>query len=220
MSSLPTDSPIPQPPSAEAIVSTPSPLPTATATATATPSPMPTFAPTQTINPTPRPTSTPSPTPTETASPEPTPSDELSNYTEDEPLPQGYIIGELLYKDIDITLIFEYPYVDILGEPLYEKLYGTRIFYEGFSLIPTRHPVTWESNIAGQINTTDLDYFTLNGISLDLKFNELIAILGEPLIYDYLNVWYRILNDENIYVLRFWHEGPDDKIISLTIGKL
>lgn len=122
------------------------------------------------------------------------------------------IIGTLYYKNYDISLIFENPAVDILGEPLEER--GHFLFYDGLEISSFFEIVSF-------IQGTNLSLFELNGVSLDKTRAELIAAFGDPIEYyvysayvyrasdNYHMIRYHISLNSTIYKLDFWFDYWD-----------
>jgi hypothetical protein len=158
------------------------------------------------------PEATPEPLPVETEIPE-----SMEN-TEpiDEATDEGVIIGDVLYKGIEISRLFVEPFVDVLGEPLGGRD-ASFFFYEGLEIVGEGgYP-----NIAIQLLAFEPNFnlFELNGVSLDMTRSEVIAAFGTPLEYWDVVLTYHILNPVADYMLTFRFEdfeSSDNTILTST----
>ena len=158
----------------------------------------------------------PSPTPT----PTPTPSTEECK-TEI----VGMIIGNLYYMDIEVVMLFEYPFEDILGTPLGHESYN-HFFYDGLNVNwPYWNDLTGRFEQALQVTGSNLTLFNIDGITLDKTRDELIGIFGPPLddptfaLDEYIRLKYYIMLRGVEYLLEFWFDYPDSIASRLSISK-
>jgi len=168
-----------------------------------------------------------SPIPTPEPIPEPTPIPlpvEIPNSSphsgeENEPISDtcGVLSGELYYKDVEVALLFEYPFRDILGEPL-DGRDGVFFFYDGLeihALGGELDEILQRFEMAVQIQGTNLSLFYLNGICLHKTRDELIDMLGPPIDVpsmrprEYLILRYHIMLRELVFQIDFWFDYPD-----------
>jgi len=139
---------------------------------------------------------------------------------EKETEPTGVITGTLYYMDIEVALLFEYPFrdIDILGEPSdgRDEFY---FFHDG--LVVEARGGDWcyilrRFELVTQIHGDDLSLFNIDGISLEKTRDELIEIFGTPsdpppsfAHREYRLLRYYILLRELEYRLDFWFDYPD-----------
>ena len=131
----------------------------------------------------------------------------------------GVIIGDVLYKGIEISRLFIEPFVDVLGSPLGER--GAFFFYENFEIVsgwdyglePNQGVViqfsAWEPN---------LNLFELNGFTLDMTRLEVIATFGAPMEYWDFSLTYHISNPVADYMLIFRFEDWEDNNVLTSIS--
>jgi len=121
------------------------------------------------------------------------------------------IIGEMYYKDIDVADIMENPFKDVLGEPLRTEGEGSFNFYKDFEIVATTtNSFTFTLDMVLHISSPNLNMFTINGITLDKPWSELIDIFGEPMFSDPINLSYYITLNSIVYHLAFWFGSFDE----------
>jgi hypothetical protein len=144
----------------------------------------------------------------------------------------GLIAGDMYYKDMEVSLLFEKPFAEILGEPL-EHSYGPYYFYDDLEISSTWNEVTQKNDMAASLFCTNLSVFKINGIALDMTRSDLIAAFGNPIYYlypdykyynpddpdDYRWLGYHIELNLNMYRLEFWFDDPDKTTYGLSIRK-
>jgi len=125
----------------------------------------------------------------------------------------GVIIGDVMYKGIEVSRILDESPENSVGTPLSRR--GPNYFYDGLEIYFTEY--------VDNIQFTKLNLFTINGITLDKTRAELIAAFGKPIdYYEYSDYVYRDSEDNRMiryhvssyiadYMLEFWFENPKDK---------
>jgi hypothetical protein len=125
----------------------------------------------------------------------------------------GIINGEVYYNNIAISRFFTESFFDILGDPLgnHEERYFD---YDGIHVTANWWDYSnWRDSKANQLNAwaSDLHMFEINGITLDMNRDELIATLGNPLQRNAFTLGYRLSNPTRDYMLFFNFENLDDR---------
>jgi len=131
------------------------------------------------------------------------------------------IDGALFYNGVDISLIFEEPFVDILGEPVSGQI--PFFVYDGFEFVAWYNSHTSSFDIE-VFRGTDLSMFEINGVSLNMDKEELIAAFGDPIEdttrgYAYQRMGYHLLMNDILFELDFWFDDTSDKAQSFTIRR-
>jgi len=133
------------------------------------------------------------------------------------------IDGEMFYKDIEVALLFEYPFRDILGDPLRMQLDGAYLGYDGLEIVGVDWNAHTESfDMASRILGLDWALFNIDGITLDKTRDELIETFGATYVAMPLGdvTWmmkYTIILRDIEYVLEFWFDYPEMVARMLTV---
>jgi len=158
--------------------------------------------------------------------------EEASNNPDNQNNDVGVIAGDVLYKGIEVSRIFDELLENTLGTPSDSR--GPYRFYDGLEIA-----CLWNTNSDGSLTEyvdvfsgTNLSLFTINGISLNKNQAELIAAFGNPIeYYEYPDYVYRA-SDEKLmmryhvsnfivdYMLDFWFNDTNSKSYSISIKRI
>jgi len=128
-------------------------------------------------------------------------------------------LGEVFYKGIEISRIFDEDLAHTLGGPLSSR--GPHYSYDGLDM--------YYIDYVDNIHATNLSLFEIGGVSLDKTRAELVAAFGNPVeYYEYPEYIYNASDDTRAiryhvstyirdYVLEFWFEDPDSKAYTIRI---
>jgi len=122
--------------------------------------------------------------------------------------------GNLSFNGMDMALIFENPFADILGEP--SSVLGNIFFYDNsLQVISDRYPFT-PSGMAVQISSPLTNLFEIDGVTLNKPLAELIDVFGDAFnvrrhrTYGYYEVRSNVRIGSQDYDLMFWFNGSLD----------
>ena len=134
----------------------------------------------------------------------------------------GYVLGDVLFREIAVSRLFIEPFVDVLGFPQLSS--WPFDVYEGIEIMGDRGHLAGLPNMAIMLwaQGRDLHLFELNGISLDMTRPQIIDAFGD--ITDYPeagSLTFHISNIMTDYMLTFRFENPDDKteVTSISMGR-
>ena len=139
--------------------------------------------------------------------------EEASNNPDNQSNEAGVIVGDVIYKGVEVSRILDENPESALGTPLSSS--GPIYFFDGLEIYFTEY--------VENIQLTNLILFKINGITLDKNRAELIEALGNPIeYYEYPDYIYRDSDDDRMiryhvssyiadYMLDFWFENPGEK---------
>jgi len=142
---------------------------------------------------------------------------------------EGWIVGDMFYKDINIALLFEEPFLDVLGDPLSER--GPYFFYDDLEVTAEWDNTSSSYKMAEQIQSSCLFLFEINEITFDKTRADLISFFGKPIFYSYPDSQYYNPDDPDDYHwlgyhislysieyrLEFWFDHPDTNAYSFSL---
>ena len=157
--------------------------------------------------------------------------EESSNNSDNSNNDVGVIAGDVLYKGIEVSRIFDEQIENTLGTPSDSR--GLYRFYDGLEIACLENTDSDGSRTeyVDVILGTNLSLFTINGVSLDKNRTELIAAFGSPIeYYEYPDYVYRA--EENLmmryhvsnfifdYMIDFWFDHPDNAAYNMNIKRI
>ena len=117
----------------------------------------------------------------------------------------------MLYKDIEISRIFEEPLDDTLGEPL--NSYGASYAYDGITVYYT--------GSVSSIYSGTLNLFTIDGITFDKSQEDVVAAFGEPVAANYQGEGrFLSYHTSSGYSVIFWFTASFNTPYSITIAPI
>ena len=144
----------------------------------------------------------------------------------------GHIYGDIKFGEIPIDSLFTLPFVEVLGEPIYQS--GHFFFFDnGIEVVSEWNMETESFSATHQIIITNPDLLVFNDIHVGETRYEIVSTLGEPITsFQYTDWEYDASEDERrikyhlekngqILILSFWFDGINYETFSnLTITVL
>ena len=144
----------------------------------------------------------------------------------------GVIDGDILYKGIQVSRIFDERLEHTVGAPLNSR--GSFRFYDGLELYCSskRNPDNSFTEYVDIIMGTNLSLFEINGVTLNKTRSELLAVFGKPIeYYKYPDYEYRASDDNLLmryhlsnhifdYMVDFSFSHPDNKSYIINIKRI
>ncbi|MDL2216647.1 hypothetical protein LJB81_02795 [Desulfovibrio sp. OttesenSCG-928-M14] len=150
-----------------------------------------------------------------------------------EQIPTGVIDGDVLYKDLEVSRIFDERRENTLGQPSSSR--GPVHFYDGLEVSCLTEENSDHNSLTEVVDViagTKLSLFTLNGVTLNQSRAELIAAFGKPIgYYKYSDYEYRASDDKMMmryhvtnfifdYMIDFSFNHPDQEAYIITIKRI
>ena len=137
--------------------------------------------------------------------------------------PVGVIAGDVLYKGVGVSRIFDERLENTVGTPLNSR--GPHRFYDGLEISLLTEGVD-------VIQGTKPGLFTFNGVTLNKNRAGLTAAIGKPIeYYKYRDYEYRSADDTRMiryhmsnhvfdYMVDFWFDDTDGEASSMSIKRI
>ncbi|MDL2313519.1 hypothetical protein LJC36_00895 [Desulfovibrio sp. OttesenSCG-928-C14] len=150
-----------------------------------------------------------------------------------EQTPAGVIDGDVLYKDLEVSRIFDERRESTLGQPSSSR--GPFHFYDGLEVSCLAEKSSENGSLTEVVDVvvgTNLSLFSLNGVTLNKNRAGLIAAFGKPIeYYKYTGYEYRASDDKMVmryhvtnfmfdYMIDFSFNHPDKESYIINIKRI